>query len=552
MKLLLSLLIVLFSSVLMAAPKGEKPKLVVSIVIDQFRYDYLDRFAKFYLPAAKKSGGFKRLIKNGALFTNANYTYGNTYTGPGHETSLSGVNLSRSGIIANDWYSRVLGRTVYCAEDTDVVAVGTDSARGEGKRSPRNAMVENFCDRLKSSSPESKVIGIAIKDRGAILPAGKKATGAFWFDAESGQWISSSYYFPSRELPAWMTAFNLRQLPESYMGKTWERLLPERSYPMTDNGKGEATLIGETEPIFPHKLFDIRPVRDNPLFKRNRVYEPIAFTPYGSEMTIACAQAAIEGEALGQRVGTDILAVSFSTVDYCGHTFGPDSQEQMDIIIRLDRQLSEFFQFLDLKVGFDNYVVVLTADHGVCPMPDQVADGYRVNEMLFLDSLKKLVYPVYPNVIKYFINEQVYINYDTVAARGYQMAEVEKEIGKNALMLRGIGNYYTRSEMRRGKEYLDPLGVMTANAFYPALSGDVLLVVKPYTIFSSRQTGTTHGTPHNYDTHVPVLFSGGGIKRGNHSEPVGVIDIAPTLHRLLGLGEEQGMYDGKVLEEILK
>ncbi len=530
---------------------GEKPKLVVGIVIDQLRYDYLTRLEKHFLPATKKSGGFNRLLKNGASLSDAHYTFANTLTAVGHETFLSGVNPSRSGMIANDWYAREIKQEMYCVWDSTAQAVGIAPEKRAGKMSPKNALVENVCDVLKKESPQSKVIGIALKDRGAILPAGKRADAAYWFDTESGNWITSTYYRTA--LPDWLNEFNARKLPESYLGKTWTRLLPEKNYTNIDNAPGEGTLLGESEPVFPHKVFDLRTAPDNPLFKRNKLYDPIPATPFGSELTLEVAKATIEGESLGMRGVTDVLMVSISTVDYCGHIFGAESHEAQDLVLRLDRQLDDFFRFIDKKIGFENCLFVLTADHGVAPIPEQTLGGLRLYEKPFLDSLKAAVDTLYPNVIEAFTNSEVYLNQKEIAEKNYELGEVEKFVGLMGMHLSGVVDYYTRQELMNLQEVLefDSVGTMVLNSFHPARSGDVKLVLKENAFFSYRQTGTTHGTHYRYDTHVPVLFCGKGIQRGKFAQKSAVIDIAPTLHRLLGL-QTPMRYDGRVLNEILK
>ncbi len=529
----------------------EKPKLVVGMVIDQFRYDYLKRLKKHFLPAKKNSGGFNRLLKNGASLTEAHYTFSNTLTAAGHATIFAGVNPSRSGIIANEWYDRTLKRKIYCVWDSTVQAVGIAPEKQAGKMSPRNALVENVCDALKRESPTSKVIGIALKDRSAILPAGKKADAAYWFDTESGNWITSTYYRDA--LPDWLKRFNERKLPESYLGKIWTRALPEKSYTNVDKAPGEGTLMGESEPVFPHKVLDLRTASAHPLLKHNKLYDPILPTPFGSELTLELAKAAIEGEALGQRGVTDVLTVSISTVDYCGHIFGYESHEAQDLVIRLDRQLDDFFKFIDQKIGFDNCLFVLTADHGVAPMPEQTAGGLRLYEKPFLDALKAAVDTLYPNVIEAFTNGEVYLNQEEIAEKKYELGEVEKFVGLMAMHLNGIIDYYTRQEMLHLKEALefDTVGTMVLNSFHPARSGDVKPVLKEHAFFSYYQTGTTHGTHYRYDTHVPILFCGKGIRRGTFLQKSAVIDIAPTLHKLLGL-KTQLRYDGRILAEMMQ
>lgn len=530
---------------------GEKPKLVIGIVVDQMRYDYLTWLDKKFMPAGKKSGGFNRLLKNGASLTEAHYTFSNTLTAVGHQTFFSGVNPSRSGMIANDWYARELKREMYCVSDSTVQGVGILPEKNAGKMSPRNALVENVCDLLKKESPTSKVIGIALKDRGAILPAGKHADAAYWFDTESGNWITSTYY--QAALPDWINQFNALKLPESYLGKTWERLLPEKSYTNRDNAPGEGTLLGESEPVFPHKVFDLRTAADNPLFKRNKRYDPIPATPFGSELTLELAKAAIKSESLGMRGVTDVLTVSISTVDYCGHIFGFESHEAQDLVLRLDRQLDDFFKFIDKTVGFENCLIILTADHGVAPIPEQTVGGLRLYEKPFLDSLKAAVDTLYPNVIEAFTNGEVYLNQKEIAEKKYELGEVEKFVGLMGMHLSGIVNYYTRQELMNLQEVLefDSVGTMVLNSFHPARSGDVKLILKENAFFSYRQTGTTHGTHYRYDTHVPMLFSGKGIKQGKFSQKSAVIDIAPTLHDLLGLNAKH-RYDGRVIREIVE
>lgn len=540
----------------LAQPKranSSAPKLVVAIVIDQFRYDYLERFEAHYLPATKTSGGFKRLLEQGALLTNAHYSYMNTYTAPGHCTIFTGVQPARSGIVGNEWIDRNAGRSVYCVEDTTVSAVGIEARGSAGRMSPRNAFVEMITDKFKAASPKSKVIGVALKDRGAILPAGKTGNGAFWFDAASGNWISSSYYFPNGELPKWLQAFNERKLPESYLGKTWERLLPETAYPMPDTVQGESNLLGESLPVFPHRIVDISTLND-PRLRRSKRFDAIAPTPFGNELTIEIAKAAIEGEALGRRGVTDMLTISFSSPDYCGHAFGPDSQEQMDIIVRLDRQLDAFFQYLDKTLGFENCLIALSADHGVSPLPELVQPDGRRGERLYkanaLDSLRKMVDARYPNVIENIENDEVLLNRSVMQQMGYVASDVERFVGERALLLRGVIGFITRTDLEKGS--LDPTGKMAKNSFYPSRSGDVKLLLKPYSFFAFAQTGTTHGTAYDYDTHVPMLFCGKGVRSGKFNGKAFVEDFAPTLHRLLKLPEDAADYDGKPLMEIFE
>ncbi|MBC8044664.1 MAG: alkaline phosphatase family protein, partial [Rhizobacter sp.] len=473
-------------------PSSAKPKLVVGIVIDQFRFDYLSRFAAHFLPASENGGGFNRLLSNGALMTEARYSHSGTYTAPGHSVFLSGLTPGQSGVISNEWFDRTgnggKGTEQYCVSDTMVNAVGIASQSRAGKMSPKNFNGTTLGDFLRERDPESRSIGIAIKDRGAILPAGVKAKGAFWFDSEAGNWISSTAYFPDGNLPAWAQTFNARKLPESYLGKTWTKLLPENVYAMKDTAAGEAPLIGEEQPVFPHTVKDLSKLTD-PRFRRSKRFDAVAPTPFGNELTLAIAEAALIGEQLGQRGHTDLLTVSFSSPDYCGHLFGPDSQEQMDILIRLDRQLDLFFKFLDTKVGFENCLIVLSADHGVAPLPEQTKGSERLFKKDFVDALNAAVAPKYPQVIREFYNDEVYLDTAVMRAKGFNAAEVEKFIGEEARKLRGIAGYITRTDILNGN--LDATGKMVSNSFNVYRSGDVHIVVKPNTFFAFGQTGTT-------------------------------------------------------------
>ena len=353
---------------LSAAQPTKSPKLILVIIVDQMRRDYLDRFNDLF-----GEGGFRLLTEKGSRFVNCSYPYSVTYTGPGHSAILSGISPASSGIIGNDWYSLALNRIYYCAEDSMVTPVGIAAGNAAGKMSPSNFNGSSICDMLLQSSPGSKAIGIALKDRGAILPVGKHPTGAFWFDPASGNWISSSYY--GSELPRWAKEFNDKETAKAYLGNEWPKSLPENAYSRQgpDNAPGEGNLPGESSNVFPHHVIDPVNASDVTLRVKFRRYDPLLCTPFGNDLTVSFAEAALAGEHLGQRGVSDILSVSFSSPDYCGHIFGPQSQEMEDMMIRLDRQLSAFFTFVDAMVGLDNVDIVLTSDHGVAPLPEQTA-----------------------------------------------------------------------------------------------------------------------------------------------------------------------------------
>jgi len=526
------------------AQKKQEYKIVIGVIMDQFRYDYLDRYDKYFLPAGKKSGGFKRLLKNGAFFTDAHYTHSGTYTAPGHSTYYSGLLPFQTGIIANEWYDKKLRKGVYCVSDSTVHSVGIPLRKNPGLMSPRNYSGTTLADHFKEKSPESKSIAVAIKDRGSVLGAGVKANGAFWFDIESGKWISSTYYFRDGKLPTWAEEFNARKLPDSYIGKSWNLLLPESSYYLPDSAKSEGFITCEKTISFPHILVSGCDSKGKPTPK----YGAVGPTPYGNELTIEIAKAAIEGEKLGQRGVTDFLGISFSSTDYCGHIFGPDSREEMDMIIRLDRQLDEFFKELDKTVGFDNCLFYVSADHGVSPIPEQTSDGARLSPEKFIQFVKDKLYIEYPDVITTFENDEFYLDSAKIAALGHTLPDVEVAVGKIALLYPGVTSFYAKSFLLNGN--LDSLGKQVFNSIDKNRSGDVHIILNQHTFFSSSTTGTTHGSPYDYDNHVPVIITGKGIIPGRYSKKVAVIDVFPTIAELIHV--QAPNRKGRILKECLK
>lgn len=529
-----------------------RPKLVLTIVVDQFRHNYLERFYKMYVPAGKRSGGFRRLLKDGASMKNSLYRHSGTNTGPGHSVILSGMYPSHTGIIMNEWIDRTSGMSMYCVSDTSERPVGEASSTKMGQCSPKNLLVQTIGDRWQKVVPESKVIGIALKDRGGILPAGQKADAAFWFDPGSGKWISSTYYFRDKILPEWVQTFNQREYPDSYLGRVWLRLLPGKYYPMPDDVKGEGKIPGEEDVTFPHTIRDLSQIND-PRFRVSQRFDAILPTPFGDDLTVKFAKAAIAGERLGQRGVTDILSVSFSSLDYCSHVFGPESQEVEDMLLRLDRQLDDLLDFVLKQVGPENCLIVFSSDHGACSLPELAPDksGKRLYAAAFADSLRALVDSTYQGAVFALEGHDIYLNTSLIERRGLDRAKVEVFVAEQVMKLDGVAKAYTRTELQ-GQGALDEIGERVRKSFNPDRSGDVSIILKPYAIFT-RQVGTTHGSPYDYDRHVPLIFLGKQIKPGSYGAECSPADIAPTLHRLLALPEaDSAHYDGKVLTEILK
>ncbi len=515
-------------------PRIQKPKLVLVIVVDQMRADYLDRFRDLL-----SEKGFRFLIEKGTRFTDCRYEYTPTNTAPGHSFILSGIYPGKSGIISNEWYSAAKGRTLYCVEDSSVFSVGIDSLETTGRMSPKNFDGTSVGDQLKTISPESKVVGIAIKDRGAILPAGKHANGAFWFDPQSGKWISSSYYF--KRLPSWVSAFNDRHLPESYLNKQWVKLLPDSAYVRQgiDDAAGEGTIAGETTRFFPHRIEDLNDLNilRTSAFRR---FDAVLPTTFGDDLTVQFTEAAIIGERLGQRDPVDVLSVSFSSLDYCGHIFGPDSYEIEDMVVRLDRHFARLFSFVDSTVGLKNTIIVLTADHGVCPLPEKMPSGTagRINSKDVLVDIKVRIGQKFDynegadNLLLALSNDYTYLDYKGISAHGFDSDSFEVAVGEACLKEKFVCRYFTRTQIERSQASggsNDPILHRAENGFNKELSGGVMLVPMEGSFFSSGLTGTTHGTAYEYDTHVPLLFYYSAFRKGTFSDPVSPSIISGTL-----------------------
>jgi len=514
---------------LLAAPqlRAETPKLVVAILVDQLRYDYLERFDQHFT-----TNGFRTFTKDGAFMTYAHYPYYPTKTAPGHATFLSGSPPSVHGVIENDWFDKNTRRSMYCVEDKSVQGVGTTSAKGQ--MSPRNFMGTTLADSMRLHYG-SKVVGISMKDRGAVLPAGKKPTGAYWFESKSGNFVSSTYYM--NDLPAWMQAFNAKKIPASFIGQKWTHLIDSKFYTMPDDGISEGKLAGEKTSTFPHTVND----------SKGDGTETIMPTPYGNQVLLELAKAAIDGEKLGQGSQPDVLCVSFSSIDYCGHLFGPDSQEVMDITLRLDRQLADLFTYLDRKIGMKNVMMVLTADHGVAPIPEQSAqngfDAGRVKDTeLMVDLLGKLDQKFGPG--KYFLNPKpvegnLYFNHQLLEEKKLAPNDLCNFIREWALDTGKFQAVYSREQLLDGRTP-GQLGKTVFNGYNAERSGDVVMVTKPFLLMSGYPSGTSHGSPYSYDTHVPVCFYGSAFQPGRYADEFYITDIAPTMAAALRVEEPVG------------
>jgi predicted AlkP superfamily pyrophosphatase or phosphodiesterase len=539
MKAKILILFLFFIPIILTAQ--EKPTLVVGIVIDQMRYDYIYRYWDKY-----GNGGFKKLVNEGFECKNARFNYIPTFTAPGHASIFTGTSPSVHGIISNNWFVRDENRKTYCTEDGTVKPVGSDSKAGF--MSPRNMLVTTFGDELKlHNNFKSKVIGVALKDRGSILPAGHTADAAYWFDAETGNWITSSFYMNS--LPEWVKDFNNERSVDKYLSKPWNTMLPIAQYheSHTDDNPYEAKFKGEEKPVFPHNL---------PKIYKETGYDLIRYTPFGNSFTKDFAIETIKKEALGKRNITDVITISFSSPDYIGHKFGPQSIEVQDTYLRLDKDIEELITFLEKHIGKNKFLLFLTADHGASHVPAYLSDnkvpaGYFEWGPLYY-GLKEYFNTLYGKEewLMSYSDEQVYFNRKLIEQKSLNIEDMRKKASEFILNnFSNISAVYTASDLSSGT-MAQPPESLVQRGFHQKRSGDVVIVLDPGWMVYEK-TGTTHGTIYSYDTHIPLLWYGSGIKKGNTVKQVNIIDIAPTICTLLNFPFPNGV-TGIPIEEIFK
>lgn len=517
------------------------PKLLVGIVVDQMRYDYLTRFWDQY-----GEGGFKRLVNDGFNCKNNHFNYAPTYTGPGHASVYTGTTPAIHGIIGNDWYDKFQEKDVYCAGDDAYTSVGTSS--NAGRMSPHRMESTTLTDQLRlHTQMRGKVIAVALKDRGAVLPGGHTANAAYWFQGgDEGNWISSSYYMD--ELPQWVKEFNTARTVDRYK-KPWTTLKNIDTYVESgpDNSPYEGPVKGKPTPTFPYDL--------NALWEDNGKYGILANTPYGNSLTTDFALAALEKEALGEDNITDFLAISYSSTDYVGHNWGVNSKEIQDTYMRLDQDLERLLKKLDDKVGVGEYTVFLTADHAAIHVPAYLKDQKIPASYLDLDSIKNSLndYLKYnfgsAELIKNISNDQIFLDHKVIRNLDMDLAGVQDVIARELLRHSSIYKVYTADQMWRN-DYTKGIANIMQNGYNQKRSGDILIVYRPGAI-SYPGTGSTHGSPWIYDTHSPLLFYGKGIKKGSTVNRTEIPDIAPTISTLLGMAFPSGT-TGKPIAEVLE
>ena len=518
---------------------NKNPKLVVGVVVDQMRFEYLNRFKNKY-----SSQGFLRLINQGYSCNNHHFNYVPTITGPGHASIFSGTTPSVHGIIGNDWYDKVKERTIYCTTDNKYRPVGANAKYG--KVAPTNLKVTTVADQNRIfTQMRGKTIGVSIKDRGAIFPSGHTANGAYWFEGlNEGKWITSSYYMDN--LPKWVKDFNTSSNMSKYL-KTWNTLYDINLYHESgpDNSNYEKGFIGKTNPVFPYNL--------NELMASNEGYDIIKTSPFGNTMITDFAFSAIVAENLGNDQFTDFLTISYSSTDYVGHNFGLSSVELQDTYLRLDLEIERLLNYLDKNIGIGNYTLFLTADHGAAEVPAYLSDINVPGSNIGKDDFSPLFDDVnakygVPDLIKNISNNQIFLDQERILSLKLSIEDVQKFVVNKIIKYPFVSNAYTAATMQSA-HFKSGLPMLLQNGYNQKLSGDVLFSLQPGVIVYGPK-GTTHGSGYSYDTHVPLLFYGNGIKNGVSYEFTNVTDIAPTISALLGISFPSGA-NGTVIERVI-
>lgn len=516
----------------------DRPKLVVGIVVDQMKMDYLYRFSNDF-----SENGFKRLMNDGYVFQNTHYNYVPTYTGPGHASIYTGTTPSVHGIVGNEWFSRKLGKDVYCTDDASVKTVG-DGTKEEGEMSPKNLQATTITDELRlSTNFQGKVIGMSLKDRGAILPAGHFANWAFWY-SKTGAFISSSFY--GETLPNWVTEFNNEKHYMEYINKGWDLLKPASTYneSLSDDNPYEGKLYKSEKPVFPYNLKEMYEKNDAGVIRS---------TPFGNDLLEEFAKKAIKNEGLGKDNNTDFLTVSFSSTDYVGHILGPRSMELQDTYLRLDLTIADFLNYLDKTVGKGNYLVFLTADHAGAEnaqfLKDHKYNVTNVEPKEIAKSLKQFSQDTYgDNLVLNYSNSNLFFNKEIIKNKNLDLSKVKQSFKVFLMTQEQVKRVYSEEEIlgATGNDfYLN----FIAKGYDPSQDGDLVILDKPAYI-EYGPTGTSHGTSYSYDTHVPLIFYGWKIPKGESHDRKEITEVAPTIAQKIKITFPNGS-ECKVLTEIL-
>lgn len=518
-----------------------QPKLVLLLVIDQFSFDYLSRFQERF-----GAGGFRFLMENGAYFSKCHYKQATTLTACGHSIISTGAYPWSTGIIANEWFSKRKEKEIMAVDDDTVQLVG---ANGPGA-SCRTMAGTTIGDEMRlATNGRSKVISCSLKDRAALFLAGRMANGAFWFDERSGNFVSSSQF--GSTLPGWVKSFNDKHYADSMFGKPWQRLLPENLYNAStkDDYTYEKPIPGDGR-SFPHVI------TGGASSPGEAYYTAFEMTPFANQMLTDFAKEAIEKEALGQHSDPDMLAVSFSATDLLGHSFGPNSQEIEDMMLRLDQTFASFFQYLDQKIGLDKCLVVLTGDHGVTPIPeflkDKGLDAGRIDtkamKSLLDSALDQKLGP--DDWIAAFQPPNLYLNRTTIAKQKVRKQDVEDMAAQAAESVPGVGDVYTAYQFYMNQMPPSPNIDSVKRSYFSTRSGDLYITPKNGYIFTNDPNGTSHGAPYRYDSQVPLIIMGSNVRAGRYAQEASPADIAPTVTAVLNIGTPS-LSEGRALWEAL-
>jgi predicted AlkP superfamily pyrophosphatase or phosphodiesterase len=515
-----------------------RPKLVVGIVVDQMRWDYLYRYYDRYAA----NGGFKKLMNQGFSCENTLISYTPSLTACGHAGIYTGSVPAIHGITGNNWWDKQRNNNMYCTQDDSVKTVG--STNELGKMSPKNLLVTTITDELRlATNFKSKVIGVALKDRGSILPAGHTANAAYWYDNKTGNWISSTYYMD--DLPQWAKDVNAKKMVDKYYEEGWNTLYPINTY----------TQSTEDERPYENKPFGAKFPYDLKQFA-GKNYGIISSTPQGATFTLDMAKSALMGEQLGQHDATDFLAISLSSSDYIGHAFGPNSIEAEDGFLRLDKDLGDFLNYLNEKIGEGKYLLFLSADHGAANAPGfskehHIPAGNLITQTIFTD-LNKLLKDKYrvDGLVADIANYQVFLDHNSMASKKLNEQEVQKTVIDYLLSQTGVDRAFALESLS-GTTLPSRIKEMISNGYYPNRSGDIQFILQPQWLEGFEKGGTTHGLWNPYDTHIPLLFYGWHINPGKSNRDISISDIAPTLAALLHIQMPSGNI-GKVIEEVVK
>ena len=525
--------------------KKVKPKLMVVISVDQMRYDYLERFEPYF------QHGLKRLLTEGAVMSNAFYEHSMTGTAPGHATLSTGCHPSKHGVIENNFFNPETADIQYSVRDKNVKIIGVKNNEKIEGVSPKNLLKSGLGDWLKSKNKKSKVFSVALKDRSSILMGGQHPDRAFWFENSSAKFVSSDYY--GNDYPEWANAYNGRIMMKEELNKGWHKKMDESVYSVSRSDFFEQE-EGQQGSEFPHTIETIRPpYRTYPdKFKRSLL---LWSSPYGDAFALKFAEAIIENEKLGTDEDTDLLFVGCSSADVIGHHFGPYSQEVQDYYLYLDGYLGQFLSYLDQNIGKENYYLALSADHGVVPMPEHSAanglDAKRIRNTEFQDAIDqaekatKEVLKLQNDFILTSGFQGISLTYGETNQRQISGSKLRSTLAKELKKIDFVEDVFTSDQLEKGGK--NPYLKFYQKSFRQDRGNEIKMHFKKYYLIDYAANGTTHGTPYDYDAHIPIIFTGPTIQPGTLTQKIGIVDLAPTLGHILGL-KKQKRIDGKVIE----